>query len=108
MSELEALQDEAVQDSIEKMEATGQEICCDGEQRWSSFATYPITDTMTGTSLVDTLADGGQIFALFPDGHYRTCLSVALRHEQGMFSICFLYGGHGYGVQGGIAGARIE
>ena len=37
-----------------------------------------------------------------------SCLSVALRHEQGMFSICFLYGGHGYGVQGGIAGARIE
>ena len=37
-----------------------------------------------------------------------SCLSVALRHERGMFSICFLYGGHGYGVQGGIAGARIE
>ena len=37
-----------------------------------------------------------------------TFLSVALRHERGMFSICFLYGGHGYGVQGGIAGARIE
>ena len=26
---------------------------------------------MTGTGLVDTLGDGGQIFALFPDGHYR-------------------------------------
>ena len=70
-SDLEALQDEAVQDSLERMEATGQEINCDGEQRWSSFATYPITDTMTGTGLVDTLGDGGQIFALFPDGHYR-------------------------------------
>ena len=70
-SALEDLQDEAVKDSIVKMESTGQEICCDGEQRWSSFATYPITDTMTGTGLVDTLADGGQIFALFPDGHYR-------------------------------------
>ena len=38
----------------------------------------------------------------------KTFLSVTLRHERGMFSICFLYGGHGYGVQGGIAGARIE
>ena len=38
----------------------------------------------------------------------KSFLSVTLRHERGMFSICFLYGGHGYGVQGGIAGARIE
>ena len=41
--QLEALQDDAVRDSISRMEATGSPIVSDGEQRWSSFATYPIT-----------------------------------------------------------------
>src|SRR5437588_8542316 len=44
--QLEELQDEAVRDSISRMEATGSPIVSDGEQRWSSFATYPITDTL--------------------------------------------------------------
>ena len=43
----------------------------DGEQRWSSFATYPITDTLAGTGLADHLAGGGQYFAIFADGHHR-------------------------------------
>src|SRR5580704_4240582 len=44
----------------------------DGEQRWSSFATYAITDTLAGTGLADHLAgDGGQYFAIFADGHTR-------------------------------------
>jgi len=42
---LEAEQDAAVKDSITRMEATGSPIVSDGEQRWSSFATYPFTDT---------------------------------------------------------------
>ena len=44
--QLEAEQDAAVRDSIERFEATGSPIVSDGEQRWSSFATYPVTDTL--------------------------------------------------------------
>ena len=69
--QLEAEQDEAVKDSIERMEATGQPIVSDGEQRWSSFATYPFTDTLAGTGLEEHLAPGGQYFAIFADGHHR-------------------------------------
>ena len=53
------------------MEATGSPIVSDGEQRWSSFATYPITDTLAGTGLATNLAGGGQYFAIFADGHNR-------------------------------------
>ena len=53
--ELAEQQDAAVRDSIEKFEATGSPIISDGEQRWSSFATYPITDTLAGTGLAPTL-----------------------------------------------------
>jgi methionine synthase II (cobalamin-independent) len=70
-SELEALQDEAVKDSIENQEAAGSPIVSDGEQRWSSFATYPVTDTLAGTGLAKNLAPGGQYFAIFADGHHR-------------------------------------
>jgi methionine synthase II (cobalamin-independent) len=70
-SELEALQDEAVKDSIENQEAAGSPIVSDGEQRWSSFATYPVTDTLAGTGLAHNLAPGGQYFAIFADGHHR-------------------------------------
>ncbi|HEY1920424.1 MAG TPA: 5-methyltetrahydropteroyltriglutamate--homocysteine methyltransferase [Streptosporangiaceae bacterium] len=70
--QLEAEQDTAVRDSIERGEATGAPIISDGEQRWSSFATYALTDTLAGTGLTDNLAgDGGQFFAIFADGHSR-------------------------------------
>ena len=69
--QLEAEQDKAVHDSISRMEATGSPIVSDGEQRWSSFATYPFTDTLAGTGLADHLAPGGQYFAIFADGHHR-------------------------------------
>jgi methionine synthase II (cobalamin-independent) len=68
---LEAEQDAAVKDSITRMEATGSPIVSDGEQRWSSFATYPFTDTLAGTGLEEHLAPGGQYFAIFSDGHHR-------------------------------------
>ena len=69
---LEAEQDAAVRDSIERFEATGSPIISDGEQRWSSFATYPVTDTLGGTGLADHLEPtGGQFFAIFADGHDR-------------------------------------
>jgi methionine synthase II (cobalamin-independent) len=70
--QLETEQDKAVRDSIEHLEQTGAPIISDGEQRWSSFATYAITDTLAGTGLADHLAgDGGQFFAIFADGHNR-------------------------------------
>ena len=69
--DLEKLQDEAAKDSIERMEATGSPINSDGEQRWSSFATYPIADTLAGTGLAANLGPGGQFFAIFADGHGR-------------------------------------
>jgi len=68
---LEAEQDAAVKESITRMEATGSPIVSDGEQRWSSFATYPFTDTLAGTGLEEHLAPGGQYFAIFSDGHHR-------------------------------------
>lgn len=64
-------QDKACKDSIERMEATGQPIVSDGEQRASSFATYPLSDTLAGTGLAENLEPGGQYFAHFDDGHHR-------------------------------------
>ena len=69
--ELQSEQEEAARDSIKRYEATGSPIISDGEQRWSSFATYPITDTLAGTGLAPNLAGGGQYFAIFADGHHR-------------------------------------
>ena len=64
-------QDAACRDSITRMEATGAPIVSDGEQRKSSFATYPLADTLAGTGLADHLASDGQHFAIFADGHRR-------------------------------------
>jgi methionine synthase II (cobalamin-independent) len=69
--QLQALQDEAAEDSIKRLEETGEPLVTDGEQRESSFATYPITDTLAGTGLADNLAGDGQFFAIFDDGHHR-------------------------------------
>jgi methionine synthase II (cobalamin-independent) len=69
--QLTQAQDAACLDSIKRMEATGSPIVSDGEQRISSFATYPLTDTLAGTGLADHLAGDGQYFAIFTDGHNR-------------------------------------
>ncbi len=69
--ELKITQDEACKDSIKRMEETGAPIVSDGEQRVSSFATYPLADTLAGTGLADNLAGDGQYFAIFTDGHHR-------------------------------------
>jgi len=69
--QLEAEQDAAVSDSITRLEATGSPIVTDGEQRISSFATYPLVDTLAGTGLADNLTPSGQYFAIFADGHHR-------------------------------------
>jgi methionine synthase II (cobalamin-independent) len=69
--QLQAEQDAAAEDSIRRLDETGEPIVTDGEQRESSFATYPITDTLAGTGLADNLAGDGQFFAIFDDGHHR-------------------------------------
>ncbi len=69
--ELQAQQDAAAEDSIKRLEATGEPIVTDGEQRESSFATYNLTDTLAGTGLAENLAGDGQFFAIFDDGHNR-------------------------------------
>ena len=68
---LVAVQDDACRDSILRMEATGAPIVSDGEQHQSSFATYPLLDTLAGTGMAEKLAPGGQHFAIFADGHAR-------------------------------------
>ncbi|KAF8674508.1 5-methyltetrahydropteroyltriglutamate-homocysteine S-methyltransferase [Rhizoctonia solani] len=81
----------ACEDTIRRMEDAGQLVITDGEQRISSFATYPIFEwviiappvpscylqtgdsTLHGTGLAENLVlDGhGQMFAIFADGHER-------------------------------------
>ncbi|CAE6534023.1 unnamed protein product [Rhizoctonia solani] len=63
----------ACEDTIRRMEDAGQLVVTDGEQRISSFATYPIFDTLEGTGLAENLIDDGhgQFFAIFADGHER-------------------------------------
>ncbi len=70
-ADLQTAQDAAAEDSIKRLEATGEPIVTDGEQRESSFATYNLTDTLAGTGLADGLAGDGQFFAIFDDGHNR-------------------------------------
>ena len=69
--QLQIEQDAACLDSIKRGEATGAPIISDGEQRASSFATYPLADTLAGTGLANNLAGDGQYFAIFTDGHHR-------------------------------------
>lgn len=61
--ELQALQDRALRDTIERFEATGSPVISDGEQTKSSFATYPLE------GLQNLAADGAVI--PFADGHTR-------------------------------------
>ncbi|KAL8801960.1 MAG: hypothetical protein Q9182_004141 [Xanthomendoza sp. 2 TL-2023] len=66
-----AAQDKAAEDSVKRMAQTGETLLTDGEQRASSFATYPIIDTLGGAGLAANLAADGQYFAIFDDGHHR-------------------------------------
>ena len=64
--QLQEQQDKAAEDSIHRLEQVGEPIVTDGEQRESSFATYPITDTLAGTGLADNLAgDQGEAQSRF-------------------------------------------
>ena len=62
-SELNAISEEAVRDTIRRFEATGSPIITDGEQNKASFATYPIYGARN-------LAPDG-ISIPFADGHTR-------------------------------------
>ena len=85
--DLEDVQEEAVKDSIARFEATGSPIISDGEQRISSFATYPLAETLAGTGLADNLGPGGQYFAIFADATTGSCPAwsgapSAIRHTR--------------------------
>ncbi|KXK62829.1 5-methyltetrahydropteroyltriglutamate--homocysteine methyltransferase [Micromonospora rosaria] len=60
---LDALHDQAVQDTIARFEALGSPVVTDGEQRKPSFATYPVDG-------LDHLAPDGVVIP-FADGHVR-------------------------------------
>jgi methionine synthase II (cobalamin-independent) len=62
-SELDALYDEAVKETIARFEETGSPVVSDGEQRKPSFATDPIAE-------LETLAPDGVVIP-FADGHTR-------------------------------------
>jgi methionine synthase II (cobalamin-independent) len=71
LQQLESEQDAACLDSIKGMEAAGAPTVTDGEQRESSFATYPLMDTLAGKGLSGNMTTDGQYFAIFNDGHNR-------------------------------------
>ena len=62
-SDLAALYDSALRDTIEQLEATGSPVITDGEQTKPSFATYPLA------GLENLAPDGVEI--PFEDGHVR-------------------------------------
>jgi methionine synthase II (cobalamin-independent) len=62
-AELAAAQDEAIRDTIRRLEETGSPVVTDGEQSKPSFVTYPIV------GLSDLAPDG--IVIPFADGHQR-------------------------------------
>lgn len=65
---LAAEQDAAVRDTLDRLAETGSPILSDGEQRRSSFASYP---------LAPGDAEAGPVFAVFADGHHRTMPRLA-------------------------------
>ena len=62
-AELAAVQDQAVRDTIQRLEQTGSPVVTDGEQSKPSFATYPLAG-------LKELAPNGVIIP-FADGHQR-------------------------------------
>jgi 5-methyltetrahydropteroyltriglutamate--homocysteine methyltransferase len=62
-SDVQRLQNEALTDTIKRFESTGSPVITDGEQRKSSFVTYPFDGS-------DLVAPGGMRID-FADGHHR-------------------------------------
>src|SRR4029077_5104633 len=61
--ELNHLYDRAIEDTIKRFEATGSPVITDGEQKKSSFVTYPIEG-------MQQLSPGGVVIP-FADSHSR-------------------------------------
>lgn len=83
--ELDSLYDAAVRDTIDSFERTGSPVITDGEQRKSSFATYPL-------ERLENLAGNG-VTIPFADGHTRqlpTLTSGPFRY--GRYADSFLEG----------------
>jgi 5-methyltetrahydropteroyltriglutamate--homocysteine methyltransferase len=59
--ELDRLYEQALRDTIERLEATGSPVITDGEQTKPSFATYPLVG-------LENLAPDGVVIP-FEDGH---------------------------------------
>jgi 5-methyltetrahydropteroyltriglutamate--homocysteine methyltransferase len=68
-AELEAIQEDAIRDTIRRFEETGSPVVTDGEQTKPSFATYPVE----GAS---NIAPDGVVIP-FADGHTRTLPRLA-------------------------------
>jgi 5-methyltetrahydropteroyltriglutamate--homocysteine methyltransferase len=62
-AQYQAVEDEALRDTISRFEATGSPVITDGEQTKSSFATYPLA------GLTNLATDG--VVIPFADGHTR-------------------------------------
>ncbi|KAG8740608.1 hypothetical protein FRC10_004110 [Ceratobasidium sp. 414] len=58
--QLEREMDASCAESILRMEEANHMVVTDGEQRFSSVATYPIMDTLTGTGMSENLVSDGQ------------------------------------------------
>ncbi|ESS66727.1 methionine synthase vitamin-B12 independent [Methyloglobulus morosus KoM1] len=63
LDQLNKAYDDALQDTVKRFEETGSPVISDGEQRKSSFATYPLEG-------LDNIAEDG-ISIPFEDGHCR-------------------------------------
>jgi len=79
---LEAWQDQAVAETIERFEAVGSPVVTDGEQAKPSFATYPLSEV--------ALAPDGVVIP-FADGHTRQLPRLtAGPFQYGTFAVSYL------------------
>jgi 5-methyltetrahydropteroyltriglutamate--homocysteine methyltransferase len=69
---LDKAYDDAVRDTVQRFEATGSPVITDGEQRKSSFATYPLE------GLTNLASDG--VVIPFKDGHTRQLPRLSSGH----------------------------
>jgi 5-methyltetrahydropteroyltriglutamate--homocysteine methyltransferase len=80
---LEAWQDQAVAETIERFEAVGSPVVTDGEQAKPSFATYPLSEGLA-------LAPDGVVIP-FADGHTRQLPRLtAGPFRYGTFAVSYL------------------
>lgn len=82
-SDLDALVDRALRETIERLEEAGSPVVTDGEQGKPSFATYPLSG-------VDALAPDGAVIP-FADGHTRQLPRLtAGPFRYGQFAVSYL------------------